>query len=216
MIGNMTTGELIRARRNKQCMTQKQLANACGMADSAIRKYESGRITPKVKTLEKIANALNCKISDLIPGAKFSTQESRREIERKHGLVIGTLETERQANSDAIKENEKTENQDDALFWSYVLGRFASYAEINRLASNEETSQDFKLLPERTRESVTRLGEKWNIPFSIQEDLISTCERSYRCVGGGIENIVEQLLLLSDEQLKVISELVNHLSRKTC
>lgn len=211
MIGNMTTGELIRARRNKQCMTQKQLANACGMADSAIRKYESGRITPKVKTLEKIANALNCKISDLIPGARFSTQESRREIERKHGLAPGTLEGTQVAMPEAEK---SSEDLHEALFWLYVMGRFAAYAEANGMASSEEVSMDLKPPTARTRENVKQLGEKWNIPCLMQEEIISASRRSYQQVGGGVENVIMRLLLLPDEQFKIISELVDHLSRK--
>lgn len=211
MIGNMTTGELIRARRNKQCMTQKQLANACGMADSAIRKYESGRITPKVKTLEKIANALNCKISDLIPGARFSTQESRREIERKHGLAPGTLEGTQVAMPEAEK---SSEDLHEALFWLYVMGRFAAYAEANGMASSEEVSMDLKPPTARTRENVKQLGEKWNIPCLVQEEIISASRRSYQQLGGGVENVIMRLLLLPDEQFKIISELVDHLSRK--
>ena len=207
----MTTGELIRARRNKQCMTQKQLANACGMADSAIRKYESGRITPKVKTLEKIANALNCKISDLIPGARFSTQESRREIERKHGLAPGTLEGTQVAMPEAEK---SSEDLHEALFWLYVMGRFAAYAEANGMASSEEVSMDSKPPTARTRENVKQLGEKWNIPCLVQEEIISASRRSYQQLGGGVENVIMRLLLLPDEQFKIISELVDHLSRK--
>lgn len=54
----MTVGQKIRIRRKELGMTQKQLGELCGMADSAIRKYESGRITPKHQTLKKIAGAL--------------------------------------------------------------------------------------------------------------------------------------------------------------
>ena len=55
----MTIGERIRERRKALGYTQKQLGKLCGgMADSAIRKYESGKITPKRSTLVKIAHAL--------------------------------------------------------------------------------------------------------------------------------------------------------------
>ncbi len=56
----MTTGERIKFFRQKRGMTQKQVAELCGMADSAIRKYESGKIIPKSGTIKKIATALNC------------------------------------------------------------------------------------------------------------------------------------------------------------
>ena len=55
----MTTGECIRKIRHEKKMTQKQLAERCGIADSAVRKYESGKVQPKVATIRKIADALD-------------------------------------------------------------------------------------------------------------------------------------------------------------
>lgn len=54
----MTIGERIKKTRKEKGMTQKQVAEQCGMADSAIRKYESGSQKPKLETLCKIAAAL--------------------------------------------------------------------------------------------------------------------------------------------------------------
>ena len=63
----MTIGEKIKKTRTDAKMTQKELAEKCGMADSAIRKYESGKITPKIGTLRKIAAALGVSSFDLMP-----------------------------------------------------------------------------------------------------------------------------------------------------
>lgn len=62
----MAMGERIREVRIAKGMTQKQVATACGMADSAIRKYESGQITPKYATLQRIAAALSVPVDSLI------------------------------------------------------------------------------------------------------------------------------------------------------
>lgn len=67
----MTIGEKIKQVRLSQNMTQKKLAEKCGMADSAIRKYESGKITPKFETVKKIADALNIRPLDLYPDKFF-------------------------------------------------------------------------------------------------------------------------------------------------
>lgn len=61
----MNIGAKIKEIRTKKGMTQKQVADLCGMADSAIRKYESGKQTPKLDTLQKIANALDCDFWEL-------------------------------------------------------------------------------------------------------------------------------------------------------
>ena len=66
----MTIGDTLKQARINAGLTQKQLGEKCGMADSAIRKYESGKIKPKIETLKKIAAALNVSVIDL---ADFDT-----------------------------------------------------------------------------------------------------------------------------------------------
>lgn len=53
--------------RLDQGLTQKQVADSCGMADSAIRKYESGKVTPKYEMLQRIAAALGVEWTELVP-----------------------------------------------------------------------------------------------------------------------------------------------------
>ena len=48
----------IRELRQARGLTQKDLGALCGLAGSAIRRYESGRQTPKKETLNRIYNAL--------------------------------------------------------------------------------------------------------------------------------------------------------------
>ena len=62
----MTIGEKIRIIRKEKGMTQKQLADRCKMADSAIRKYESNQVVPKMEMVERIANALGVPATQLM------------------------------------------------------------------------------------------------------------------------------------------------------
>lgn len=81
----MTIGERIYYCRIENKMTQKQLAEKAGMADSAIRKYESGRVTPKFDTLNRIAAALDVPWTTLypdgetLPGTEKPTSEQAAE-----------------------------------------------------------------------------------------------------------------------------------------
>ena len=59
----MSIGTGIKLLRLKKGLTQKQLGDLCGMADSAIRRYESNRGNPTEKTIKKIAEALG--VSDI-------------------------------------------------------------------------------------------------------------------------------------------------------
>lgn len=70
----MTIGERIYYCRLEKKMTQKQLAEKAGMADSAIRKYESGRITPKFETLNRIAAALEVPWTTLYPSNESAAE----------------------------------------------------------------------------------------------------------------------------------------------
>lgn len=62
----MTIGERIKQVRMQKGLTQKQVAERCGMADSAIRKYESGIIRPKIETLHRLSDALGVHILELM------------------------------------------------------------------------------------------------------------------------------------------------------
>lgn len=61
----MTVGERIRAARKAKGLTQKQLGEACGIAEPTIRRYELGKLNPKYETLEKIAIPLGVSVANL-------------------------------------------------------------------------------------------------------------------------------------------------------
>lgn len=84
----MTIGEMLKKARLDAGLTQKQLAEKCEMADSAIRKYESGRIVPKIKTITKIASALGMSTSDFISGGSYAEKSiSEREFYATQEMV---------------------------------------------------------------------------------------------------------------------------------
>ena len=59
-------GSKIKIFRLEKGLTQKALGEKCGLADSAIRRYELGGANPKLSTLKKIADALDIEIGDLL------------------------------------------------------------------------------------------------------------------------------------------------------
>ena len=65
--GTRTTkvGTRLKQMRLERHMTQAELGNKMGIADSAIRRYESSKVMPRPKTIERFAYALDCNISDL-------------------------------------------------------------------------------------------------------------------------------------------------------
>nr|MBR4279809.1 helix-turn-helix transcriptional regulator [Clostridia bacterium] len=56
----------IKTARLRVGMSQEDLAVASGVSRISIVRYESGERVPDIKTAARIANALGCKVDDLI------------------------------------------------------------------------------------------------------------------------------------------------------
>lgn len=63
----MTIGECIKEQRRNYGLTQKQLAEKMGVAEITIRQYELGKRIPSLDALQKIADAIEMSVHDLIP-----------------------------------------------------------------------------------------------------------------------------------------------------
>ncbi len=75
----MTVGQNIKRLRKEKGLTQKQLGDKCGLADSAIRKYELGGANPKIETLDKIASVLET-TTDELRGIKTMDKDYKEEL----------------------------------------------------------------------------------------------------------------------------------------
>ena len=62
------TGAVIKQLREKQNMTQLQLADKLGVSDKAVSKWETGRGYPDVTLLQPIADALCVSVAELLSG----------------------------------------------------------------------------------------------------------------------------------------------------
>ena len=62
----MDMDNLRRIRKEKK-ITQKQLAEKIGVQPSAISKYETGKVSPTIEQLEKIAEVLEVPVMSLFP-----------------------------------------------------------------------------------------------------------------------------------------------------
>lgn len=84
-----SVGERIRYYRKRAGMTQKQLAEACGITEPAIRNYELDNRSPNYEILENIADALHVNyfaLADPNLGALAGVVHCFFRIEYVHGL----------------------------------------------------------------------------------------------------------------------------------
>lgn len=72
--------EEMRRLREERDWTQAKLARAAGMDPASLNQIETGKRSPRVETLEKIAGALEVEVGDFFPKGESSLQ---REIEQE-------------------------------------------------------------------------------------------------------------------------------------
>lgn len=61
----MDTKDKVKKCRKEKKLTQKQLGELSGLSEITIRKLEAGKSNPKIETLQKIADGLNVRLSDI-------------------------------------------------------------------------------------------------------------------------------------------------------
>ncbi len=62
------TGTTIKELREKNKITQVQLAEKIGVSDKTVSKWETGKGYPDITLLEPIADALRVSVAELITG----------------------------------------------------------------------------------------------------------------------------------------------------
>lgn len=74
----MTIGEKIKIARCNARLTQRALAEKCGIATGTVQQYELGKRQPRIEQLLKIAEALN------ISPIHFLNDEEIQELKKPH------------------------------------------------------------------------------------------------------------------------------------
>ena len=65
-MNNIFIGKKIKEARNRASMTQQCLADKINKTESSIRKYEKGLVDIPLNVLNKIADALDISVNDLL------------------------------------------------------------------------------------------------------------------------------------------------------
>lgn len=132
----MTVGQNIKKIRLEKGLTQKQLAEKCGMFDSALRRIENGKQNPKIETVEKIANALNIPITDIIDNNTLNLFIDK-EIDKQRQLLntVGKIFSEDTKYALCLYDSLKPKNQTKTIGY------------MERLLEEEE--KDYKELLKR-------------------------------------------------------------------
>lgn len=81
------TGRIIKEIREKQNMTQQDLAKEINVSDKTISKWETGRGLPDISLLEPLAKALHVSIIELLNGYSIQNTNQHANIKQMHYYV---------------------------------------------------------------------------------------------------------------------------------
>lgn len=124
-------GSKLKEIRIRKGLTQKQLGDLCGIADSNLRKYESNKQNPKIETVRKIASALGIGI-EVLEG--LETFDSGEEFTKRWNQLVNCSNDKEMIDKAFDSMNEKGQR------------KLAEYAED--LTKIPEYKKDFQEKPE--------------------------------------------------------------------
>ncbi len=99
MLDQKKTGEFISGIRREKGYTQKQLADAIGVSDKAISRWETGRGLPDTSIMPVLCKILEININELLSGEHLSTEDYDGKAEKNM--------VELMKNNEKIKKDEK-------------------------------------------------------------------------------------------------------------
>ncbi len=80
-------GEVIRALREKNNMTQEELAEKIGVTGKAVSKWERGRGLPDITLIEPIAGALGLSVGELFAGEQIINRNAASDMKKSKFYV---------------------------------------------------------------------------------------------------------------------------------
>lgn len=174
----MTIGENIRRIRKEKGLTQKELGNLCNLADSAIRRYELGGANPKLETVEKIAQALDVPIREIMENLTLQEHKKTNEY-RKLELFCNARDSILSILANLYGNAERKEMYGGSVDPYYVIGEgtekfFLQEKDIDILltATNSNISSIVEILKdtrseiEIIEEYITEFGESFKNEFN--------------------------------------------------
>lgn len=76
------TGKFIAQLRREQGLTQKELADKISVSDKAVSKWETGKGSPDVSSMQPLCEVLGISVTELLAGERLTQEQYRAEAER--------------------------------------------------------------------------------------------------------------------------------------
>lgn len=199
----MKFNERLRTVRKENGLTQADLAERAGIAINSVRLYESGKITPKIDTMRKLADALG------VPWYSFYSDSDDRNIEvkRKNVLKNGSYEDRIAAACEYIELMQGLEEYDSGTYWEPEKRNLWIESQIQKVAERYDVKPDDLthevIVYDEVKESdMKRFGFYSIVIYSQDKKVIKT-----------VDKISRWLNLLNSEGQAVAVERVEELAQ---
>lgn len=93
----LKTANFIRELRQKQGMTQKELADQLGVSDKTVSKWENARGLPDISSIEALCKVFDITINELLCGEKLSPESYEVKAEENIKLLMNSKDENRKA-----------------------------------------------------------------------------------------------------------------------
>ena len=176
----MTVGEKIKSIRKLKKISQQELGNMLGVSQAMIAQYENGKRIPKIETLIKIAEALDCEVSDINENiivhrhtVRFGPAPENIEQYKKNSEAEKLIQ--KKALGEIISEGEQEKIDDYIEHKSKVLPRFRESLEkfsdvVDAWGENVLIDRYRRLNSDGKNEAIKRIDELTEIPRYINPD----------------------------------------------
>lgn len=142
----MEFNERLRVSRKEKGLTQIDLAEKAGIAVNSVRLYESGKVTPKLDAMRKLADALEIDINWLLNGftLKEHDEEFIQRLQGKGDVSARDLYLKKHPDDEPAPAKEKAPQSDvDRLMEGLnaeSIRKLREYAELLLLGQDAQTA----------------------------------------------------------------------------
>ena len=173
----MTVGEKIKSIRKQNRISQQELGNMLGVSQAMIAQYENGKRIPKIETLIKIAEALECEVSDIdenitVHRHTVKLEPTPEDIERYKKNAEAEELIQKKASGQNITEDEQKKIDDCIERKKEVLPRLRESLEkfsdvVDAWGENVLIDRYRRLNSDGKNEAIKRIDELTEIPRYI-------------------------------------------------
>lgn len=158
----MEFNERLRVSRKEKGLTQVDLAEKAGIAVNSVRLYESGKVTPKLDAMRKLADALEIDINWLLNGftLKEHDEEFIQRLQGKGDVSARDLYLKKHPDDEPAKEKAPQSDVDRLMegLNAESIRKLREYAELLLLGQDAQTAPtapDIKTPPKNKKPTGT-------------------------------------------------------------